>query len=513
MEAQYHSSPLPKGLRYYLLRGSVMVPLVPVDQLPFQLHGVPRQLSHRQMSEEGWKYFAETDEVPSAISIQSPMATLSPQSAVKAPFLAPDHHVRYDSQTTQEGTSRTSRLSLTAAENVLELPRSTAVADPQHRPSLIDAFASIYQTDAQRLEYRMPYPSGIEPDPSKKEYCTHWIKTGECAFTSIGCKFKHEMPTTEKLRELGFSQGMPRWWKEKSAIATRGPTWMQRRLAHGNEDEEAPTMRHFPDPSTLRNRHTEARNVVKDSVQHHAEKLRKEATTGPTMTQRNTLPAAPMQISPQPASRVSNLLIDLDETPAPPPPSLQPSDSSSAGDASSDTQSLSNRTPVLFSKSPVSQCTLSPVVNGRVSKTEVTQKAEKPTTRPCARRNSQISWTSVSSEEEVSLAKSLLNKRKSNPRKSTRLPSAPAKQHGLANSKHATNTHANNPETTGRHDTRRKARQKQNGIAAPELHAKIEQLRRGVQQKEKARKGAAIIETQVRAGVRMISPISQQQLS
>ena len=100
-----------------------------------------------------------------------------------------------------------------------------------------EGIARIYQRDAQRYGF-VPHPlppSGIEPDPSKKEYCTHWFRTGVCAFMSQGCLFKHEMPLPHKLREIGFRE-TPRWWKEKS-VQLQAPTWMERRLTEQNGDE------------------------------------------------------------------------------------------------------------------------------------------------------------------------------------------------------------------------------------------------------------------------------------
>lgn len=41
--------------RFYILRepDHIMVPLIPVDQLPFKPQGVPTKLCHRQMAEGG----------------------------------------------------------------------------------------------------------------------------------------------------------------------------------------------------------------------------------------------------------------------------------------------------------------------------------------------------------------------------------------------------------------------------------------------------------------------------
>lgn len=60
-------------------------------------------------------------------------------------------------------------------------------------------------------------PSGIIPDGSKKIYCSHWVRTGECDFTQTGCLYKHEMPRDLKtLRGIGLSK-VPTWWLQKEA--------------------------------------------------------------------------------------------------------------------------------------------------------------------------------------------------------------------------------------------------------------------------------------------------------
>jgi hypothetical protein len=84
-------SPLDPGLRYYIVRpGNTMIPLIPIDQLPFQLQGVPRQLSHQEMFEEGWKFLQETSESAQPLPVQTPAQVSRPQPK----FLSPDHDVR-----------------------------------------------------------------------------------------------------------------------------------------------------------------------------------------------------------------------------------------------------------------------------------------------------------------------------------------------------------------------------------------------------------------------------------
>jgi hypothetical protein len=92
-------SPMAETLRYYILRepGSIIVPLVPADQIPVQLPGVPRQLSHRQMVEGGWKFVADTTEpavmLPTLLS-RSNISRPSLPSPLVPRFVAPDHGVR-----------------------------------------------------------------------------------------------------------------------------------------------------------------------------------------------------------------------------------------------------------------------------------------------------------------------------------------------------------------------------------------------------------------------------------
>ncbi|OAX83658.1 hypothetical protein ACJ72_01971 [Emergomyces africanus] len=54
--------------------------------------------------------------------------------------------------------------------------------------------------------------------PPKKEYCSFWIRRGECDYSQQGCLFKHEMPTDpETLGRLGL-RDIPRWYREKYKV-------------------------------------------------------------------------------------------------------------------------------------------------------------------------------------------------------------------------------------------------------------------------------------------------------
>ncbi|RKF61602.1 putative c-x8-c-x5-c-x3-h type zinc finger protein [Erysiphe neolycopersici] len=48
----------------------------------------------------------------------------------------------------------------------------------------------------------------------KKVYCDKWVHEGVCAFTQVGCKFKHEMPTDRKTQiAVGLNHGFPNWYR------------------------------------------------------------------------------------------------------------------------------------------------------------------------------------------------------------------------------------------------------------------------------------------------------------
>ena len=60
-----------------------------------------------------------------------------------------------------------------------------------------------------------PLPASRRPSIqgtlSKKEYCMHWIKTGECNYMQQGCKYKHRIPTDPEVQQRIGLRKMPEW--------------------------------------------------------------------------------------------------------------------------------------------------------------------------------------------------------------------------------------------------------------------------------------------------------------
>lgn len=230
-------------LLYFITRtNGTIVPLVPVDELPYsvRLEGVPRNTSPEQTF--GLQFlgshaytgmlFKTKDETPS-------MQCASSQPSTTA------HHRRYSNGKQYMAPDALARQTIT---NTIHHPHSLSSPFPTHHTSpsppttssstssppptdpqaIIDAIVSSKSGagTAARLGYTarssVTPPSGKVPDANKKTHCSYWIRTGECDYAQQGCMYKHEMPDEKGLAALGF-RGTPRWWLErKQAIRLGG---------------------------------------------------------------------------------------------------------------------------------------------------------------------------------------------------------------------------------------------------------------------------------------------------
>src|SRR3954447_25870350 len=60
------------------------------------------------------------------------------------------------------------------------------------------------------------------PRRREKIYCDKWIHEGVCAFTQLGCKYKHEMPMDKATQmTLGLNHGLPIWYKRANGVQLR----------------------------------------------------------------------------------------------------------------------------------------------------------------------------------------------------------------------------------------------------------------------------------------------------
>ncbi|KAK3686386.1 hypothetical protein LTR37_019859 [Vermiconidia calcicola] len=241
-----HSQP---HIQYFISRSNnTLVPLIPADELPFniRLQGVPRVLNFDQtigMQHVGSAlYTGLTFKLENDMSIQRSTSqppttphTRSHSSSVSKQFLPPDALARQalanSSNTLQQSLPQRPLSAHELATNWRKAPTSDPADNTQ---DVIDAIVSTRSgaEAAARIGYQsgipVHAPSGIVPDPEKKVYCTHWIKTGNCDYAQQGCLYKHEMPETlEKLESIGIGKHWPRWWAEKNqkvrSLTTKAP--------------------------------------------------------------------------------------------------------------------------------------------------------------------------------------------------------------------------------------------------------------------------------------------------
>ncbi|KAK1089166.1 hypothetical protein LTR33_000197, partial [Friedmanniomyces endolithicus] len=268
---------------YFISRDTgIMVPLIPADELPFnvRLAGVPRVLRMEDtpgmqhvatVAYTGMTYALERDIHTGVKMLEDPTVAMQRSMSQPPPddptsghsrsqggnpikYFAPDAHARhtlaqsaaYNSAAYSSNSARPVSAHETAttwrssfnptsapagipSTRTLPTTNTNAPANPPDpTQSIIDAILATTSgaQEASRLNYipksSLPTPpSGTLPDAEKKEFCTHWIRTGECDYTQQGCMYKHEMPNQGTLERMGF-RGLPRWWTERMGGRGRG---------------------------------------------------------------------------------------------------------------------------------------------------------------------------------------------------------------------------------------------------------------------------------------------------
>ncbi|KAG9946334.1 hypothetical protein KCU85_g6676, partial [Aureobasidium melanogenum] len=194
-------STLAPTLKFFIERNDgSLVPLVPVDELPddVRLVGVPLSLSTFQAQD--MLFLGHDSSVgrkfshAGAIGIRETVAhSLVAMRSAPQPGVAPHSH-----QVTQHIHTQP-----------LPAPASTFGSTPKP--------LSLSKSKPPYNEHPLP-PSGVEPDPSKKIYCTYWIQNqGQCGFTQQGCMYKHEIPEDKETLESIGLKSVPAWWRKEQA--------------------------------------------------------------------------------------------------------------------------------------------------------------------------------------------------------------------------------------------------------------------------------------------------------
>ncbi|KAJ5168097.1 uncharacterized protein N7482_003691 [Penicillium canariense] len=100
------------------------------------------------------------------------------------------------------------------AAYILDTPASNAAAGQSTSPVLYDNAAGNAGNTDNTGNYGN-YGNGKQSLNHKKEYCSYWIRHGECDYQQQGCLYKHEMPTDPFMLEKLGLRDIPRWYREK----------------------------------------------------------------------------------------------------------------------------------------------------------------------------------------------------------------------------------------------------------------------------------------------------------
>ncbi|EER45482.1 C-x8-C-x5-C-x3-H type zinc finger protein [Histoplasma capsulatum H143] len=109
--------------------------------------------------------------------------------------------------------------------------------------------AKLDETPSQRRESGTQNAKNPKT-PAKKEFCSFWIRRGECDYSQQGCLFKHEMPRDlETLGRLGL-RDIPRWYREKYKVKSiSGSDGMDPRMDASRGWRPVGPMPTFPTPN------------------------------------------------------------------------------------------------------------------------------------------------------------------------------------------------------------------------------------------------------------------------
>ncbi|KAH6633242.1 hypothetical protein C7974DRAFT_168030 [Boeremia exigua] len=254
---------LPLGVRYSIIRNNVEVPLIPIDQLPYQLQDLPSRLEPARHDQEGWKLVGQTHQPALLLSTRASADVQSCRSVspTKTGYLSPDHAVRQDIDRRAHLTPVLRETSPASVDLTGQRFKHTFLQGPTAPTAgtlTSSELVSLHQTTTGA-----PNPSGIKPDPSKKEYCTHWIRHNSCDYMQQGCRYKHEMPDRAKLKELGFPW-VPDWYRDQMAICVGASKFLRPRMGQGDNERqlsmEPPASQDFR-PLTSNRRHDHSRTV------------------------------------------------------------------------------------------------------------------------------------------------------------------------------------------------------------------------------------------------------------
>lgn len=231
----YSTMTEPLRPQYFITRqNGTMVPLVALDELPatISIRGVPRTLSPYDVAGMTGLGTFESQHRQYVVDGVRPAFPLEPKAPENS-FLASKHATAATHQ--HVGTSL-GRLDLRNSNQSFTIPSTKPKA--YGIEEIRSALPTNLRTNSERPAESINRPLTIEdlarnPAPGVKEYCSYWLRHGECDYAQQGCLYRHEMPLDPPtLEKLGL-RDIPRWYREKHGLGSYLALSAQRAAAHG----------------------------------------------------------------------------------------------------------------------------------------------------------------------------------------------------------------------------------------------------------------------------------------
>ncbi|KAJ6099587.1 hypothetical protein N7467_001122 [Penicillium canescens] len=194
------------GLQFFTTRASgTLTPLVAVDELPahVSIRGVARTLNASEtqgMTSCGLAVQRTEPWTIDGLSTALPVVKNKEALAELKDLLT--------QIVNDESVSATLRLSVQAVlyKGLAEVESALTPTSTTMSP-LAPAFNA---NNAQPARNNVLHP--------KKEYCSYWIRHGECDYSQQGCLYKHEMPLDSDLLDKLGLRDIPRWYRDKFGV-------------------------------------------------------------------------------------------------------------------------------------------------------------------------------------------------------------------------------------------------------------------------------------------------------
>ncbi|KAJ5448834.1 Zinc finger CCCH-type [Penicillium cf. griseofulvum] len=194
----------PDRPRFFCTRpGGTLTPLVAVDELPanITIRGVPRTLNAGET--QGMTSCGLAPQRPEPWSVDGVT-----QSSERETGKEPLHDMHSLLMQIMTNTNVSEPMRASAQVLLFQGIERHGVAGEGTPANELSPIAPTFYT-------KNPQMGNKHASGSKKEYCSYWIRHGECDYAQQGCLFKHEMPVDMAMIEKLGLRDIPRWYREK----------------------------------------------------------------------------------------------------------------------------------------------------------------------------------------------------------------------------------------------------------------------------------------------------------